>query len=168
MSYENYAEITAAPGATLNDLPEAEAKPAPKKRTVRQFLNQYRSLGLPGHKKARRVHRIAQLESERDFMQEMVRRAAVLNARANSIIRALIDESNFALRSEGLLGKQAEENDEILWIADDTVLENARAYLKEFSSGMRTRSLENIKQPSEPSNDPSTENSVNDVDVLAS
>ena len=165
MNHDENVEMTAAPGARLNDVNEAEAKATPKKRTVREFLNQYRSLGLPGHKKARRVRRISQLEAERDFMQEMVRRAALLNAKANTLIRALIDESNFAIHEEPDGGNPVS----IEWVADDTVINNARAYLKEFAtSGMRTRSLEHVQQPSEPSNGSPTENSVNDINVLAS
>lgn len=129
MSYDESMEMTAAPGGRLNDLEKAGTEASPKKRTVRQFLNQYRSLGLPGHKKARKAHRIATLQAERDFMAEMVRRAALLNAKANSIIRALIDESNFGIQDLG------DGTGQVLWLADDTALENARAYLKEFRSG---------------------------------
>jgi hypothetical protein len=60
-------------------------------------------------------------------MSEMVRRAALLNAKANSIIRALIDENNFATFAD---------TDDIHWVADDTALENARKYLAEFKANL--------------------------------
>ena len=99
----------------------SEAAEKPKKRTIQEFLKQYRSLALPNAKRFRKRTKIQNLDAERAFMVEMVRRAAALNATANKIIKDLINESNFAVKDE-----------DILWVADDAALEAARKYLKEF------------------------------------
>ena len=98
-----------------------------KKKTVKEFLQQYRRLALPNAKRFRKATKIAALRGERAFMLEIVRRAAALNAMANKIITDLTNESNFACHEtvEGTPGI-------IEWIADDTALEAAKKYLKEF------------------------------------
>jgi hypothetical protein len=123
MSYDESIENSTAPGVISNDPLEAGTSGTPKKRTVREFLNKYRSLGLPGAKKAKRARRLKALTEERDFFKRMIFNSAQLQADANRIIADLINESNF------LIG----EDDLILWVADDELLENARKYLKQFS-----------------------------------
>lgn len=108
----------------MSGTPEAPTVNEPKKRTVKELLQQYRQLALPTSKRFRKRSRIARLEQEKSFFIQMMRRAAVLNAQANKIIVALIDESNFAVNEAGV----------IEWVADDTALNNARAYLKSFEN----------------------------------
>lgn len=103
------------------------------KTNVRAFLNRYRSLGLPGAKKMRRKTRLehlATITAERDFYKSMIFTAAQLQARAKKIIEELSNESNFACHetAEGTPGI-------IEWVADDKALNDARKFLKEFTSG---------------------------------
>jgi hypothetical protein len=83
-----------------------------------------------------------------------------LNAKANSIIRALIDESNFACHEtvEGTPGI-------IEWVADDTALVNAREYLKEFRTSVSPEEVEHV---GEHSDGHSTNESVEHPEALPS
>lgn len=130
-NHDELASETTAPGVISNDPAPADTEGPTtveaRKRAVRQFLNKYRSLGLPGAKKTRRKHRISLLTEERDFFKNMLFNSAKLQAQANVLIADLINESNFCSHDTG------EDNLLIEWVADDELLEKARKYLKQFS-----------------------------------
>lgn len=102
----------------------AEEAQKPKKRTFREIAKNYRRLGLPNAKKMRQASRIETLTRMNRFYLDMLKEAAKLNVHSSNIIRELIKEENFAVRGE--VG-------EVLWVADDTAIENAKKYLKTMS-----------------------------------
>ena len=95
----------------------------PRSAKMRAFLNKHRQLGAPGFKRMRKTGKMALLQAQVNIMQQVIREAATMTARANVIIQDLIKESNFAVSEKG-----------IEWVGDDQVLQKAEAYLKQFTA----------------------------------
>jgi len=108
-------EITQAPGVTVN----APAKPLTttkaRKRSVAQFLNQYRGLGLPNAKRFRRRTKLAQAKHEHavdvGVIQGLIRQLSAY-MKAFDVLKR---EDNWAVRGE-----------EVVWIGDGDPLEIIR------------------------------------------
>ena len=91
---------------------EAQIVAKPVKRTVKQFLNQYRSLGLPGAKRFKRRTRLAQAEHQHQVDIAMME--SLLNA-GRKFLKALTElekEENWAVKGE-----------DIVWIGEGDPLE---------------------------------------------
>ena len=89
----------------------AEAAPPPK-RTVREFLNQYRSLGLPGAKRFRRRTRLEDAKFRHEVDLAMIKGLIHRLAAFSAAFEKLKKEENWAVKDE-----------DVVWIGESDPLE---------------------------------------------
>jgi len=99
-------------------IPEVPAKPAtPPKRTVREFLNQYRALGLPGAKQMCRRTRLQEAAYRHSIDVKLIEHLIGEVKRYMLAMEELEKESNWMCKEE--------ENQEItlIWVGEGDPLE---------------------------------------------
>lgn len=87
-----------------------------KKRTVREFLHQYRSLGLPGAKQFRRRTRLANAAAQHDVDKAMIQGLIRRVSAYMTAMQELKKEENWATKNEG-------DEIVILWVGENDPLE---------------------------------------------
>ena len=94
---------------------EANIVAEPKKRSVRQFLNQYRSLGLPGAKQFRRRTRLEEA-AHKDKVNQLYIKALIHElVILTKALEELEREENWAVEEEGEM--------RVSWIGESDPLE---------------------------------------------
>jgi hypothetical protein len=103
---------------------EANIVAEPKKRSVRQFLNQYRSLGLPGARRFRRRTRLEEA-ARRHRVDELYIKAMV--HQLSIFVKAfeeLEKEENWAVtESNESVGDGFEAPKDLVWVGESDPLE---------------------------------------------
>ena len=89
-----------------------EAKPEPRKRTVKEFLNQYRSLGLPGAKRFRRRTRLEEAKMHDMVSQAYIKALVRQMGRYRAAMEELKRESNWTVKGE-----------DVAWVGESDPLE---------------------------------------------
>ena len=112
---------------TIEEVPE-------KKRTVRKFLNQYRSLGLPNAKRFRRRTRLEEAEITIALYKNALQHAVALQGEANVILAKIAKEENWAISGSAYSPEEGEELLKIEWLGDEDVFDQAQKFLKRFNS----------------------------------
>ena len=87
-------------------------KASPKKRSVQEFLKQYRHLGLPGAKRFRRRTRLEEAARVHAVDEAMIRGLIHRLAAFGAAFEKLKKEENWAVRGE-----------EVVWVGESDPLE---------------------------------------------
>ena len=87
----------------------------PKKRTVKEFLSQYRNLGLPGAKRFRRRTRLAQASWQHEVDIQLAQHLVAEVKRYMKVLAELSKEENWAVKGE-----------DVVWIGESDPLEIIR------------------------------------------
>lgn len=135
---ENDSELVEANPLTS----ESVTKLPRAKRSVKEFLRQYRALGLPNAKKMRRRTRLEAAEAIIALYKNALVRAVTCQGEANTILAKIADEKNWSIRHIEQPNYQA---DLIEWVADDDVVDEAQRFLKRFTPP--TASISDQQQP---------------------
>ena len=99
------------------------AEPAQKKRSVKEFLKQYRALGLPGAKKFRRRTRLEEAARKHAVDQGVIKQLIRQLSLYMQAFDQLKKEENWTVRHVEQPNYQA---DEVLWVGESDPLEIIR------------------------------------------
>ena len=96
---------------------------SPKKRTVKEFLRQYRALGLPGAKKMRRRTRLEEAKHKHDVDMMLASQLITQMKMMIGLMNTLKTESNWAVSDEA-----------VMWVGESDPLEIIRKAEKELTA----------------------------------
>ena len=96
-----------------------------KKRTVREFLSQYRHRGLATAKKFRRRTKLQQAAWQAELQQRALGQALLLIRKCADTFKVLKDENNWAVKGE-----------DVIWVGDGDPLEIIKRAEKEIAGAL--------------------------------
>lgn len=104
-----------------------------KKRTVREFLSQYRHRGLATAKKFRKQTKLQKAEFKNAALQIALGQALLLIRKCADTFKALKDENNWVVAAEGY---ESKNGGEVIWIGDGDPLEIIKGAEKEIARAL--------------------------------
>lgn len=98
---------------------------APKTRTVREFLFQYRHRGLATAKKFRKQTKLQRAAWQAELQQRALGQALLLIRKCADTFKVLKDENNWAVKGE-----------DVIWVGDGDPLEIIKRAEKEIAGAL--------------------------------